>query len=141
MRGLSIQQPWADLIIKGRKRIELRIMYRPNMVYEQYRGSIAIHASQKLDYNASHFFGYHNLSPLQRGKLLAVAELVDVIRIDGNNWEQYLHLHLQYIPIYEQYWGLVLEDIRLLPKPITFRGRPGLFELTDEKLLNRLTAI
>ena len=45
--ALSIQQPWAWLIVNGHKKIENR-KWRTN-----FRGQVAIHAGQKIDYDAA----------------------------------------------------------------------------------------
>lgn len=50
-RVLSVQQPWATLIIRGHKDVENRTWKTP------YRGRIAIHASSKFDYS---FFDFED---------------------------------------------------------------------------------
>ena len=45
MRVLSVQQPWASLIVAGWKDVENRTWHTP------YRGKIAIHASSKFDWS------------------------------------------------------------------------------------------
>ena len=49
-KALTIRQPWAELILRGRKPFELR-SWRTN-----YRGPLVIHAAAKVDaWDARHF--------------------------------------------------------------------------------------
>lgn len=43
MKALSFRQPWAELVLQGRKTMDLRT-YNTH-----YRGRLAIHASQTFD--------------------------------------------------------------------------------------------
>lgn len=65
MRALSVKQPWAELIARGEKTIELRT-WRTN-----YRGPLAIVASCLRSPAHPHIDG-------ARGAIVAVTELVDV---------------------------------------------------------------
>lgn len=75
MRALSVKQPWAELIARGEKSIELRT-WRTN-----YRGQLAIVASCLRSPAHPHIDG-------ARGAIVAVTELVDVrpaIEADGRH--------------------------------------------------------
>ena len=69
MKALSLKQPWAELVVSGKKTIELR-KWKTN-----FRGEFLIHASRVPDSNAMKRFGFENL-PL--GMIVGKAELVDV---------------------------------------------------------------
>ena len=50
MKALTIRQPWAELILRGRKQFELRTWRT------KYRGPLVIHAAAKIDgWDARHF--------------------------------------------------------------------------------------
>ncbi len=136
MKGISIQQPWIDLILKGSKKMELRYLQNENSI--QYRGKIALHASLKIDYNPAFFFGYSEAWNLNRGAILGIADLTDIIIIDDNNQCDYLNHHLQYLPINGFLYGLKLENVRKIKHPIRFRGHPGLFDINDDNIINKL---
>ena len=72
MKALSFRQPWAELILQGRKTMDLRT-YRTS-----HRGPLAIHASRKVERDACL---EHGLDPdnLEAGGVVGVVELVDVI--------------------------------------------------------------
>ncbi len=63
MKTLSIRQPWAELILQGRKTIELRTWHT------SYRGPLLIHAGAKIEREACVAYG---LDPhaLVRGALV-----------------------------------------------------------------------
>ena len=69
-RALSVRQPWAELILAGRKRFELR-SWRTH-----YRGPILIHAGLRVDSEAVVSAGLQEKA-LETGALIGVAELVD----------------------------------------------------------------
>src|SRR3989338_5348964 len=55
MKTLSIKQPYAELILQGKKTIELR-KWNTN-----FRGEFLIHASKHPDLEAMKRFGFNNL--------------------------------------------------------------------------------
>ncbi len=73
MKALSIRQPWADLILRGRKTLELRTWT------VKYRGPLAIHASQTVERQTCLA---HGLDPdlVTTG---AVIGIVDLATIEG----------------------------------------------------------
>ena len=75
MKALSLIQPWADLILSGKKTIELRT-WNTN-----FRGEFLIHASQKEDEPA--ILKYGNDYTGITGAILGKATLVDVKRYWG----------------------------------------------------------
>jgi hypothetical protein len=127
MKALSIQQPWLDLILSGRKTIEIR-RWRTD-----YRGLLLLHASRTVDTWACEDFGISRES-LQTGKVLAVAYLATVMQLTKSNWA---NLHDQAVigPEFEGgYYGWVLRDVRRLTIPIPRRGALGLFDVPDEMI-------
>lgn len=69
MKVLSLKQPFAELVVSGKKTIELR-NWNTN-----FRGKFLIHASKKPDLNAMKKFGFKDL-PF--GFIIGETELVKV---------------------------------------------------------------
>jgi len=125
MKALSIRQPWAELIIQGRKTIELRTWQT------SYRGRIAIHASQTVREEACIAYG---LDPARvvRGVLVGTAELVDISTLDEAAWEILRGEHLSLRDFPGPMFGWRLENPQRLPQPIPLRGRMNLFNVADD---------
>ncbi len=125
MKALSIRQPWAELILRGRKTIELRT-WKTN-----HRGRIAIHASQTVREEACLAYG---LDPARvvRGALVGTVELVDVLALDDSMWETLRDQHLSQRDFPGPMFGWRLEHPQRLPQPISIRGRMSLFNVPDE---------
>jgi len=86
MKALSIKQPWAELILQGKKRIEIRKWNT------HFRGEFLIHSSKNSDEKAMKEFGFSNLPC---GFILGKAKLVDVKTYENEvefNKDKHLHL-------------------------------------------------
>ena len=125
MKALSIRQPWAELILQGRKTIELRT-WRTH-----YRGRLAIHASQTVREEAC---VAHGLNPARmvRGALVGTVELVDILTLDEATWEALRDQHLSLRDFPGSMFGWQLENPQHLPQPIPMRGRMSLFNVPDD---------
>jgi hypothetical protein len=114
MRAISIQQPWAWLIVNGHKPIENRDW--PTKV----RGWVAIHASKKFDMNGygwvlSRFpkIALPRPDEFERGGIVGRARLTDCIDYSESAW-------------FTGTFGFVFADA----EPVTFqpcRGMLGFF--------------
>ena len=117
MKCLSIQQPWAGLIVAGIKDIENRTWAT------RYRGPLLVHAGKTL---SSEYARYKHLIPasLRRcGGILGQVELAECVQEHASRW-------------FLGPFGFVLRS----PRTIHFRplrGKLGLFEvdLQTENLL------
>ena len=69
MKVLSLKQPYAELVVSGKKTIELR-KWRT-----KFRGEFLVHASKKADESAMKKFGF---SELPTGCIVGKATLKDV---------------------------------------------------------------
>jgi hypothetical protein len=135
MKAISLLQPWATLLVSGRKLHETRCWAT------DYRGPIAIHASlgrQFLHLYADERFwrsitdlGFADRNDLPRGVVLGIGELVsceptcevsttrvdlwfgDWRKIDPNGRRRYA-------------WRIVMREC--FTKPIPAKGRLGLWE-------------
>jgi hypothetical protein len=118
LRCLAIQQPWAWAVCVGIKTVENRTQPTP------YRGLIAILASTKrtnvnelvrsypdLELDAD-FFTY--------GAVIGVANLVDVVEMNPSLGKN---------PSAAGPLCWLLEDARLLPKPVLAKGKLNLYTL------------
>lgn len=70
MKVLSIKQPWAELVVSGKKIIEIRKWNT------KFRGEFLIHSSKNPDFEAMKKFSFSGELPL--GKIIGKACLIDV---------------------------------------------------------------
>ena len=92
MKALSLKQPFAELVVSGKKTIELR-RWNTN-----FRGNFFVHASKRLDEVSMKKFGFLNLP---KGKIVGKAELVDVkIYKDEGDYAKDENKHLA-----NSFWG------------------------------------
>ena len=124
MKALSFRQPWAELILQGRKTMDLRTYGT------DYRGPLAIHASKTIERDACRL---HNLHPnrLPVGGLVGIVELVNILSLTGAEYEQRRDEHLAGRRYRQRMYGWVLAEPRRLPQVIPFRGRQGPFTVED----------
>lgn len=115
MRVLSLKQPWPELILLKRKRIELRSWNT------HFRGEFYLHSSKVPDRTAMKRFEFEQLPC---GYIVGKVNLVDVKRY--NSAEAFkadgeLHLGTSYVG---SEFGLILEDAKRID-PIPAKGRLG----------------
>jgi hypothetical protein len=125
MKALSIRQPWAELILQGRKTIELRT-WQTN-----HRGRIAIHAGQTVKEAACAAYGLDPAS-LVRGAWVGTVEIVDMMPLDDQLWEALRDQHLALGAFPGDLVGWRLANPQRLPEPIPMPGHLGLFNIPDE---------
>lgn len=134
MKTLSFHQPWAELILQGRKTIDLRT-WRTH-----YRGRIAIHAGQKANHEACIAYGL-NADRLPRGALVGTVEIVDIEPLDQEGFERLREQHLA-VKDYPEYpaalFGWRLAGAQRLPAPVPMPGRRQLYDTPDELLAGAL---
>ncbi|HEY2510270.1 MAG TPA: ASCH domain-containing protein [Polyangiaceae bacterium] len=73
MRALTIRQPWATLIARGEKTVELRSWSTP------HRGPLLVHAGVNVDRKELRDIDLRT-SDMPKGVLLCVVEVLDVVR-------------------------------------------------------------
>jgi hypothetical protein len=119
--AISIQQPWAELILLGRKKIELRT-WRTD-----YRGLLWLHVGRKADANLIEQFGTNGF----RGGYVGTVHLVSIVALDRPRWDAWQSQHLSgpYVP---GYFGWVLADPQRFDEPIPAKGQLNLFEPDEE---------
>lgn len=131
MKALSIRQPWAELILKGRKTLELRTWQTT------YRGLLLLHAGQRVRPEACRAYG---LDPagLVRGALIGTAELVEIVALDEAAWESLREQHLSLRDFTGPTFGWRLTNPQRLSPVIPLDGRLGLFDVPDEVVAGSL---
>lgn len=111
MLALSVRQPWAWLIVNGHKDIENRKWTH------SHRGHFLVHAGKTSDWAdwlriedwyPEIFKVMPSEKEIQKGGIVGVAKLVDVVRTHASEW-------------FNGPYGFVLEDA----KPVKFRQCRG----------------
>lgn len=114
MKALSIKQPFAELILQGKKKIELRKWNT------KFRGEFLIHAPKKPDSEAMEKFGFKKLPC---GFILGKANLVEVKKYKNKNeHKKDKKLHLASKDWGE--YGFILKNAKKL-KPVPCKGKLG----------------
>lgn len=116
--ALSIRQPWAELILSGRKSIEIRGWQT------QYRGPLWLHASRAEDLQLEAQFG---LSDLFKGGYIGRVSLTTIVQLDEERWVRWRERHLSPGPMPARAYGWVLTEPVRFNRPILARGQMGLF--------------
>jgi hypothetical protein len=134
MLALSVQQPWVQLIVLGRKRFETR-SWRTD-----YVGPLAIHASKTFPEASRQLCfqepfhtdlvegGFRTSADLPRGCLLGFVDLVECLPAKA-----VLHELRDTERWYGDYrpgrWVWRLANPRLLAQPVPMKGQVGLFHV------------
>jgi hypothetical protein len=135
MQGLTIQEPWASLLVKGKKQYETRDWQR------NYRGLLAIHAGKQSvpveDYplGLSEILDDLGISQTDlnnnKGKIIAIATLKDIHLMTDKFINEQTELE-RLTGFWEPgLYAWELTNIKPLSEPIAARGMPGLWEVPD----------
>lgn len=118
--ALSVRQPWAELIVSGRKRMEIRPWIT------SYRGPLWIHASQTMDEDAAERF---DIAAVPRGSFVGGVIVEACVSVAGSRWArtQDYHLSGRDPPRYDDVWGWILRDPVRFTEAIKGRGKLRLF--------------
>ncbi len=125
MKALSVRQPWAELILLGRKTVETRTWRTA------HRGPFAIHAAFQVEIEVCTLYGLDPTS-LVTSALVGTAEIIEMIEFDTESWATWRDQHLVPDPDPGGRVGWRLANPRRLAQPIPLRGLPGLFPLEDK---------
>ena len=112
MKTLSLKQPFAELILQGKKKIELRKWNT------KFRGEFLIHSSKIPDKESMIKFGFNDL-PL--GFIIGKANLIDVKNYKSEE-EHKKDNNLHLVTSLWGNYGFVLEDIKRI-EPIPAKGK------------------
>jgi len=121
MKAISIKQPWAITIFRG-KDIENRT--KPS----KYRGPLLIHASLRSDREGRAFIEktfpdvYRKFDFYVLGCIIGKVAMVDCVTDHPSRW-------------FFGPYGYVFENPVLFRKPIPYKGKLGLFNIPDNLIV------
>ncbi|WP_031386548.1 ASCH domain-containing protein [Desulfonatronum thiodismutans] len=122
--ALSIRQPWVELILLGRKSIEVRSWTT------KHRGPLWLHAGMARERKL--FQRIHlDEKQLAFGALVGRCELTDCMAFAPATWEQWRGRHHNPGPLTGTLYAWLLENPARIP-PIPMRGKLGLMRVQPE---------
>jgi len=127
MKCLSVCQPFANLILEGKKTIELRKWNT------EFRGEFLVHAPQKILTDDCKRLEIK--TNLITGAIIGKVELVSVKKYENEleiNLDSKKHLASNYAT--ENKYGFILEKPKQLKVPIPYNGQLNFFEFKPEVL-------
>jgi len=124
MKVLSLKQPWAELILQGKKVIEIRKWNT------KFRGKFLIHSSKIPDRESMKKF---NFKELPNGFIVGEAELIDVKKyLDNEEFDTDKDRHLANNGFGD--YGFILKNVRRI-EPIIASGKLGFWDFDKLKIL------
>tara|TARA_B100000029_G_scaffold370539_1_gene364394 strand:+ start:113 stop:562 length:450 start_codon:yes stop_codon:yes gene_type:complete len=125
MKCLSICQPFAKLIVQGKKTIELRKWNT------KFRGEFLVHAPQKIRLDDCKRLKIKPEMPV--GAIIGKVELIDVKEYENSTQIKIdLKKHLALNDISENKYGFILQNPKELKIPIPCSGQLNFFEFKPE---------
>lgn len=123
MKCLSVSQPYADLIVQGKKTIELRTWNT------KYRGEFLVHAPSKIKKDACKRLGI-NETNLRTRAIIGKAEIYDVkIYNSVSELSSDFKKHFATEEFLRHKYGFLLKNLRELKIPIPYKGSLGFFNV------------
>jgi len=119
VKALSLKQPWAQLIVEGKKTIELRSWNT------HFRGRFLIHASKNTDKQACARFGFEHVYEgcvIGSAVLCAVKEYKTLTELRADQDKHWATDRYTRVPVR----GFVLRDAKKT-KPVKLAGALGFF--------------
>jgi ASCH domain len=116
--ALSVRQPWAELIVSGRKTIEVRSWTCA------YRGRIWIHAAQRSDQHEESAFHF---SHLPKGGYVGSVALCATVPLDRARWEARRANHLNLGEYRPGLYAWLLDGPNRFDAIVPARGQLNLF--------------
>ena len=119
---LSLKQPYAELIVSGRKTIELRKWNT------KFRGQFLIHASKTIYSKACKLYNI-DISSLITGAIVGSALLYDVkLYQSEREFMADQSKHFAVSTYSEPTYGFLLSNTKRFDKPISLKGQLGFFD-------------
>ncbi len=130
MKCLSVSQPYADLIIQGKKTIELRKWNT------KFRGEFLVHAPLKIKAKACKKLGIDE-KKLETGVILGRVELYDVkVYKTLNEIKSDYDKHWADSEFFDHRYGFLLRSPIKLRVPIPYKGSLGFFDVKLDAKIN-----
>ncbi len=126
--ALSLRQPWAELIMAGRKTIEVRSWA------SGYRGRLWIHVSQRSD--AAEESAFH-FTDLPKGGFVGSVAVCATVPLDRERWDAWRAKHLNLGEYRPGLYAWLLDAPRRFERIVPARGQLNLF-YPDAEILARL---
>lgn len=135
-KALSFRQPWADLVLEGRKSLDLRTWST------KYRGTLAVYASSEIEREACKAHGM-DPSALSTGVVIGFVDLVDIVKLSAEEYARRQSQHLNGRNFKNGLFGWEFANPRPLEKPVPARGHLKLFNvnLPDHSILQKEVAV
>jgi hypothetical protein len=129
MKCLSLRQPYAELLVSGKKTIELRKWNT------SFRGKFLIHASKNVNKEKCESLGIAH-TKLDTGAIIGRGILCDVK--EYKNKTQFIRdksRHYADLTFFESYaFGFIIKDAKRLRNPIPFSGKLRFFDVNSSIL-------
>lgn len=124
MKVLTINQPWATLIMQGNKRFEFRSWQT------KYRGDLLIHAGKSIDKEAMKRLEKYLPKEIPIGKILGKVTLVDCVKMSPEFKEKLLkeNINIYASSIFKEDYGWQVKNVEVFEKPIEASGHLSLWE-------------
>ena len=123
MKCLSLKQPYAELLVSGRKTIELRTWNT------KFRGEFLVHASKKVDTDACVRIKIDPDS-LVIGAIVGKATLYDLKFYENTNlFLKDRNRHFAGREYSHHKYGFLIKNARRFKKPIVMPGKLGFFNV------------
>ena len=132
MKCLSVSQPFAELIILGKKTIELR-KWNTN-----YRGELLIHAPLKIRKEDAKRLKIDK--KFVTGAIVGKVEIFDVKKYDSKKQvKSDQKFHFASKNFHDRTYGFLLKNAKAFRVPVPYKGQLGLFEvkLPKTKIKNK----
>ena len=123
MKCLSLRQPYADLLVSGKKTIELRTWNT------KFRGKFLVHASKKIDKEACKK-NKINPNSILAGAIIGSAILYDVKFYSNSSlFLKDRYKHLAGTKFFNHKYGFLIKNARRFNKPLFIAGKLGFFNV------------
>ena len=124
MKCLSVSQPYADLIVQGKKTIELRTWNT------KFRGEFLVHAPFKIKKDACKRLGIDE-TKLRTGVIIGKAEIYDVkVYNYVSELKADYKKHFATEEFLRHKYGFLLKKPQELRMPIPYKGSLGFFNVS-----------
>jgi hypothetical protein len=126
MKCISLKQPYAELLVSGKKTIECRTWCT------RFRGDFLIHASKTVDIKACIYYKM-NINLVVKGAIIGKALIYNIKKYVSNDefvLDKNKHLSLQKLDN-KIIYGFLIKDAVRFAKTIPYLGKLGFFEVDE----------
>jgi hypothetical protein len=127
MKCLSLKQPYAELLVSGKKTIECRTWST------RFRGEFLIHASKTVDIEACVYYKT-DINLVVKGSIIGKALIYNIKKYVSNEefvLDKNKHLSLQNLRHNKIIYGFLIKDAVRFTKTIPYLGKLGFFEVNE----------